>query len=191
LIYLPVAQSTSSGYSLLARTRLKESRAAVADIRQTIRSVDAKLPLYGVHELREQIDQGISPERVLGFLSLLFSGLATLLCGIGIYGLIAYAVSRRMREIGVRLAIGAQKADVARMFLGESLALVAAGVAVGVPLAIVSARVLKSLLYGVAPADGWTMVSTVAVFLTAALAASALPVWKASRVDPVDALRYE
>jgi predicted permease len=190
LVYLPAKQSQSSGYTLLVQTRL-ESRQAIADIRETVRSVDSKLPIYGIRELQDQIDQGISSERVLSFLSTLFSALATLLCGVGIYGLIAYAVSRRTREIGVRFAIGAQKMDVAKLFLRESLLLVAAGILAGIPLALVSTRVLKSLLYGVAPGDPVTLTLTIAIFVVAGLLASVLPVLKAASIEPLEALRDE
>jgi len=190
LIYLPAKQTHNSGYTLLIRTRL-ESRKAIADIRDTIRSVDPRLPIYRIRELQDQIDQGISPERVLSFLSTLFSALATLLCGIGIYGLIAYAVSRRTREIGLRFALGAQKIDVANLFLRESVLLVAAGIAAGIPLALASTRVMKSVLYGVRPDDPVTLSLTIAIFVVAGLLASLLPVLKAAGIEPLQALRDE
>ena len=190
LIYMPARQTQSSGFSTLVRTSL-DPQTAIAQIRRTIRSIDAKLPIYDVRELQDQIDQGISSERVLSFLSTLFSALATLLCCIGIYGLIAYAVSRRTREIGVRFAIGAQKVDVARLFLRESLLLVALGVVIGVPLALASTKVLKSLLFGVEANDSLTLALTVTVFLAAGLLASVLPVLRATRIEPLEALRYE
>jgi predicted permease len=186
LVYLPAKQTQSSSYTLMVRTALP----ALA-IEKAIREVDSRLPIYDVQELRDQIDQGMSSEHVLSFLSTLFSALATLLCSMGIYGLIAYAVSRRTREIGVRFAVGAQKMDVAQLFLRESLVLVAAGIVVGVPLALASTRVLKSILYGVAPGDPVTLALTVAIFIVAGLAASLLPVLKAARIEPVEALRYE
>jgi predicted permease len=190
LIYLPAKQTQSSGYTMLIRTRL-ESRGAIADIRDTIRSVDPRLPIYRIRELQDQIDQGISSERVLSFLSMLFSALATLLCGIGIYGLIAYAVSRRIREIGLRFALGAQKIDVANLFLRESVLLLAAGIAAGIPLALISTRVMKSVLYGVGPRDPVTLLLTIAIFITAGLVASLLPVLKAAGIEPARALRDE
>jgi ABC-type antimicrobial peptide transport system permease subunit len=190
LIYLPAKQTQSSGYTLLIRTRL-ESRKAIADIRDTIRSVDPRLPIFRVRELQDQIDQGISSERVLSFLSTLFSALATLLCGVGIYGLIAYAVSRRTREIGLRFALGAQKIDVANLFLRESVLLVAAGIVAGIPLALASTRVMKTVLYGVRPGDPVTLALTIAIFVIAGLLASLLPVLKAARIEPVQALRDE
>ena len=176
--------------SSLCGRRFEGSR-AIADIKSTIRSVDRTVPIYNVRELQEQIDRGMSSERVLSFLSTLFSGLATLLCSIGIYGLIAYAVSRRTREIGVRFAIGAQKSDVVRLFLRESLLLVAAGIVVGVPLALGSTRLLKSLLFGVEPNDSLTLAIVISIFVAAGVLASLLPVRKAARIEPLEALRYE
>ncbi len=190
LVYLPAKQTESSGYTLLVRTRLKPS-GAVANIERTIRSVDPHLPIYDVGELQEQINQGISAERVLSFLSTLFSALATLLCSMGLYGLMAYAVTRRTREIGIRFAVGAQKRDVATLFLRESAILVGAGVLVGVPIAVGSTRVLKSILYGVAPGDPLTLAFAVTIFLFAGLLASVLPVVRAARIEPLRALRYE
>jgi ABC-type antimicrobial peptide transport system permease subunit len=189
LLYFPAKQLVTSGYTLLVRTSLQDR--AIPDIKRVIRSVDPKLAIYDVHKLQDQIDQGISPERVLSFLSTLFSGLATLLCSMRIYGLIAYAVSRRTREIGVRFAIGAQKGDVASLFLRESVLLVAVGIILGVPLALASTQILKSLLYGIAPTDPLILSLTVAIFLAAGLLASIVPVWKATRIEPLQALRYE
>jgi predicted permease len=190
LIYLPVKQTQSSGHTVLVRTNLRP-KLAVSEIEHAARAVDPKLPIYRVQELRELIDEGITSERMLTFLATLFSGLVTLLCSMGVYGLIAYAVSRRTREIGVRFAIGAQKGDVAKLFLGESTVLIGAGVVVGVPLALASARVLKSLLYGVTATDGFILFATVAIFLTAGILASVLPVRKATRIEPMQALRWE
>ena len=190
LVYLPAKQTKNSGYTLFVRTRM-DPKAAVPDVERIIRSIDPRLPIYGVRELREQIDHGMSAERVLSFLSSLFGALATLLCSMGIYGLIAYAVSRRTREIGVRIAIGARKSDVARLFLRDSALLVAAGIVVGAPLALVSTRVLKSVLYGVAPGDPMTLTLAITVFLLAGLLATMLPVLRAARIEPVQALRYE
>jgi predicted permease len=190
LIYLPAKQTQSSGYTLLVRTKLMPKQ-AMADIEHTVRSVDAKMPIYDVREFQDLVDGGITSERALTFLSSLFSGLVTLLCCMGVYGLIAYAVSRRTREVGVRFAIGAQKSDVAKLFMRESAVLIVAGIVVGIPLALGSARVLKSLLYGVEPTDAPTLALTVAIFLGAGVLASLLPVRKATRIEPMQALRYE
>lgn len=190
LAYLPAKQTQSSGYTLLVQTSANP-RAAIAAIEHTIRAIDSKLPIYDVRTLQAQIDQGISSERVLSFLSALFSGLATLLCGIGLYGIVAYAVSRRTREIGVRFAVGAQKSDVAKLFLRESVIVIAAGILIGMPIALVSTRVLKSLLYGLQPTDLPTLAFTIAILVAAGLLATLLPVRRAARIEPLEALRYQ
>jgi predicted permease len=190
LVYLAVKQTTNSGSTLLVRTRLESSR-AIPDIQRAIRSVAPRIPIYDVRELQTQIDQGISAERVLSFLSALFSALATLLCCIGIYGLIAYAVGRRTREIGVRFAVGAQKIDIAKLFVRESAILVCAGILVGIPLALASTRILDTLLYGIAPGDPATLGYAAGLFLIVGLLASLIPVMRAARVEVLSALRYE
>ena len=190
LIYLPVKQTRSSGFTLLVRTTLTPKQ-AILDIKRAINSVNPKPPIDSVQQMPDLIDQSITSERMLTFLSALFSGLVTLLCCIGVAGLIAYAVSRRTREIGVRFAIGAQKSDVARLFLKEGALLLGAGIAIGVPLALLSARVLRSLLFGVEVTDTRVLAATVAIFLAAGVLASVLPVRNAIRIEPMEALRHE
>jgi ABC-type antimicrobial peptide transport system permease subunit len=190
LIYLPTKQTQSSGFVLIVRTTLP-TKQAMAQIQQTVRSVDPKSPILEIQAMQEMIDNGITPERMLTFLANLFSVLVTLLCCIGIYGLIAYAVSRRTREIGVRFAIGAQKGDVAKLFLRDTVVLIGAGLLLGIPLALASARILKSLLFGVEATDASVLTLTVAIFLLAGLLASLLPVRKATGIEPMEALRYE
>ena len=122
---------------------------------------------------------------------MLFAALAALLAGTGLYGVMAYAVARRTREIGVRLAIGAQRRDVAALFGRESLMLAGAGLAIGAPAALAAATALRTLLYGVDAGDPLTLVLSVATLAIAAGLATALPLRRATRVDPVTALRYE
>ncbi|MBS1872100.1 MAG: ABC transporter permease [Acidobacteria bacterium] len=191
LIYLPAsAESATSGYAVLVRT-MPGAGLGLAGVERAIRSVNQLAQVYEASSLRDQVDRGISAERILSFLSGLFSALVTLLCGMGIYGLIAYGVTRRTREIGVRLAIGARGADIAALFLRESAWLIGAGVATGIPLALVSTRMLESVLYGVTSADPFSLAAAIAVFFAAGFAASALPVRRASRIAPSQALRYE
>jgi putative ABC transport system permease protein len=137
------------------------------------------------------IQAGYSSERMLGFLSTLFAALATLLAGIGLYGVLAYSVARRRREIGIRFAVGAQRHDVAGLFARESFALVLAGLAVGAPLALVSARALGSLLFGVAASDARTLIASAALLALAATLATSIPLWRAARLEPMVALHHE
>lgn len=190
LVYLPAKQTQSSGYTLLVRTEANP-HTAISAIEHLIHGIDPKLPIYDVRTLQAQIEQGISSERVLSFLSTLFSALATLLCGIGLYGIVAYSVLRRTREIGVRFAVGAQKSDVASLFMRESVLIIAAGILIGIPVALASTRILKTILYGLEPADPPTLAVTVAILVLAGLLATVLPVRRAARIEPLQALRYE
>lgn len=189
-VYLPAKQAQSSGYFLLIGTN-REPRAIFPVIRRAIHAVEPKIPIYEMHTLQTQIDQDISSERVLSLLSSLFSVLATLLSAIGLYGIIAYAVSRRTREIGVRFAVGAQRSDVAGLFVRESIVLVVIGIAIGLPLALTATRVLKNLLYGLQPTDAPTLGLTTVILIIAALIATLLPVRRAAAIEPLEALRYE
>jgi ABC-type antimicrobial peptide transport system permease subunit len=120
-----------------------------------------------------------------------FGGIALLLASVGIYGILAYAVARRRREIGVRLALGAQRGAVVRSVLYEGLVLVAAGMAVGVPLSLAAGNLLRSFLYGVTGSDVLTLVGAATTLAIVALLAAYVPARRASNIDPVIALRYE
>ena len=189
-MYLPTKQTQSSGYTLLVRTS-GATRSVTADVEHAIHAVDPKIPIYNVRTLQAQLDQGISSERILGFLSALFSALATLLCAIGLYGIIGYGVSRRTREIGVRFAIGAQKSDVAGLFLREALLLVSCGILVGIPAALAATRLVKTVLFGLDAADLPTLALSVLLLAGAGFLAVILPVRRAASVEPLEALRYE
>jgi ABC-type antimicrobial peptide transport system permease subunit len=141
--------------------------------------------------LSEQVDQSLSAERLLLRLCVVFSGLALLLACIGLYGVIAYSVAQRTTEIGVRVALGATPLSVMRGVLRETFALVAAGVALGIPAALAGASLLVSFLYGLTPRDPATLGVAAITLVAAALAAAALPALRAARVDPALALRGE
>ncbi|MGP0073634.1 MAG: ADOP family duplicated permease [Bryobacteraceae bacterium] len=189
-VYLPSKQGTTSGLTLLTRTA-DDSRRVVPALLGVVQRIDRRLPVYSVHTMDIDVQAGFSSERILGLLSTLFAALATLLASIGLYGVLAYAVLRRTREIGVRFAVGAQRRDVARLFARESVLLVLAGLAIGVPMALISARAFGSLLFGVAPSDPVTLVASAMLLALAALLATSIPLWRASRVNPVVALRCE
>ena len=147
--------------------------------------------IYGVRPLRKWIDRSYWQVRWEACLLGAFGGLAVLLAALGLYGAIAYHVNLRTREIGIRMAIGAQPADVRRMVLRQGLALTAVGVGVGLALSVVVARALARLLYGVSPTDLPTYLSVSLVWLAVAATACYLPARRAARVDPAVALRYE
>ena len=149
------------------------------------------MPVTSVHKLDIDVEAGISSERMLGYLSALFAGLTLLLAGIGLYGVLASAVARRTREIGLRFALGAQARDVAVLLGRESAVLLFLGVAAGGFLAFACARVLRGVLFGVAATDPPTLVVSVLLLGAVALLAAAAPLRRATRVDPVIALRSE
>lgn len=190
LVYLPTAQTKSSGYSLLVRLRANVRR-GIPEIERTIGSVNKRIPILNARTLQAQIDSGLSSERILSFLSALFAVLATVLCCVGLYGIVAFGVTSRTREIGIRVALGSTRSGVAKLFLAESLLVVGIGVAIGIPLALASARLLKSLLYGLRPNDLATLFSICLILVLAGLFATALPLRKAVRVEPSEALRHE
>ncbi len=189
-VYIPEKQSQSSGLTVLVRTA-DDPRRIIPSLLGIVQSVDRRLPVFSVHTLDVDVQAGLSSERILGLLSTLFAALATLLAGIGLYGVLAYSVVRRTREIGVRIAVGAQRRDIAGLFARESLTLVLAGLALGAPVALVSARALRTLLFGVGPADLVTLVLSLVVLALAALLATWIPLWRAARVSPIIALRWE
>lgn len=190
IAYMPEKQSRTLGLVLLARTA-EDPRRVIPALLGMVKSVDPRLPVFSVHTLDVDVQMGLSSERILGFLSSLFAALATLLAGIGLYGVIAYSVTRRRREIGIRFAVGAQRGDVAGLFARESLVLVLAGLAIGAPVALVAARALGSLLFGVTAADPATLAASIAALGLAAVLATSMPLLRAARTDPMSALRHE
>jgi ABC-type antimicrobial peptide transport system permease subunit len=163
----------------------------VGPIRQEIRNLDANLPVANVQAMSEVVGATLSSPRFTGFLLVTFAAIALALSAIGIYGVLSYLVSRRTREIGIRLAIGAGRAQVLRMVLGNGLTLALTGVLLGLTLALVAARSMQSMLYGVGPADPLTFISVGITLSLVALLSSLVPAWRAMRVNPVVALKTE
>jgi predicted permease len=190
IVYWAEKQSTHTALSLVARVQGKPEQ-FMPSLLAIVHGIDPRLPVSSIGTIDAGIDAGLSTERMLAFLSNLFAGLATLLAGIGLYGVISYSVTRRKREIGIRFAIGARRGDVAKLFLREVLVLIACGIAAGIPLALVSTTFLKSLLFGLSSTDTVSLCASVLALLLAAFLAIALPLRKATRVDPINALRYE
>ena len=141
--------------------------------------------------VEQEIDRSLYRERITAILSAFFGGLALLLAAIGLYGLMAYNVSRRSREIAIRIAVGAQRTTVQRMVMGETLALALIGVAVGVPCGIISSRLIAGMLYGVSSDDPLTFLTVSLVLIAIAALAGLVPARRAMRLDPIVALRCE
>jgi predicted permease len=178
------------GATYIVRTRMK-LEAIVPSLRAVIKDIDRDLPMLDIRTQRQQIDATIVQERVFASLTAAFGILALALACVGIYGIMAYAVSQRINEIGIRLALGARRRQVQGMVLKEAGWLAAAGVVAGVAAALGLGRVLKSMLYGLRPSDPASLLGAAALLLAVALLAGWVPAMRASRVEPMDALRHE
>ena len=160
-------------------------------VRAIVREADARLPVTNLRTQAAQIDQTMNQEILLARLCTVFALLALLIACVGLYGTMAYAVARRTGEIGIRMALGAQRGRVVWMVLREALVLAAAGLAVGVPTALGVSRFVESFLFGVEPNSPAAVVVAVVVLLSAAVLAGYVPARKASRIDPMTAVRHE
>ena len=161
------------------------------DVRAVMKAFDPNLPATEFTTLEQIVDHAVAPRRLITHLLSVFSSLALVLAAIGLYGVIAYSVSQRTREIGIRLAVGAQRGDVLRLIVGEGFKTAAVGVLLGLIAARFATRVLDSLLFGVTATDPFIFVTNAAILVAVALLASAIPARRAARVDPMVALRYE
>jgi predicted permease len=162
-----------------------------ATVRRAIQGRDESLPVLNAEPVSAFVDRWMSGERTIARLSATFGGIALALACIGIYGVLSFGVARRTSEIGLRMALGARRASVIGMILGETGRMVAIGLGLGLLAAAGATRLIASQLYGVAPLDPFTIAMAAAVLIAVAVAAGALPAWRASRVDPVTALRTE
>jgi ABC-type antimicrobial peptide transport system permease subunit len=183
-------QRTPRDFNLILRHR-GDAAAAIAAVRARMLDLDPAQPLFGVATM-EQLVSTSAPIRQMTMVILgLFSALAMVLSAIGIYGVMAYSAARRTREIGIRMALGAQSSEVMGMMMGSGMKMAALGTLAGVLAAVGAARLLKSLLYGTASTDPVTYASATALLLAVALLACYLPARRAMRVDPLTALREE
>ena len=187
-IYVSSYQDSNRRLSVVLRTSLPAA-ALEPQIRHEIQSIDPGLPVFGVASMNDVLDRSLASRRFSANLVGGFAGLAALLASIGIYGLLAYMVGQRSRDIGIRMALGARQEDILRMFLHRGAALAAVGVGIGLVLSASSASVMASLLYGVRPHDPAVFLIVPLLLFTIAVLASYLPARRATKVDPVIALR--
>jgi predicted permease len=195
-VYLPYQQVPDGwilGYlpkDLVIRSS-SNPEALIPAVRRIIRDADPEQPVSNVRQLAEIVSGETAPRTAQLRVIAAFAGLAFLLAGIGIHGLLSYAVSQRTQEIGVRIALGAQQSDIVRLVLREGVALAVAGVFIGVGLAYAAGRAMESLLAGVQPSDAATFSSAMALVVIMTLAGSLFPALRAMRVDPTTAIRAE
>jgi predicted permease len=197
MIFIPFLQLPEKSPSFLLSPMTFEARTALSPesvtplIRQELQMVDKSIAIFAIKTLSQQVDESLVRERLLATLSSVLGLLALALGCLGLYGVMAYNVAQRTNEIGIRMALGAPRRRVLWMVLSETLVLVSAGIGIGLPIALVSTRLVSSLLFGLSPTDPPTVAASILLMLTAAVTAGYVPALKASRVDPVVALRYE
>ena len=169
----------------------KDSAALLPSIREAVASIDAEQPVYAIQTLDEALAGSSFQQRISAVLLLIFAAVALTLAAIGIYGVMSYSVSARTQEIGVRMAIGAERSDVLRLVLLQVAKLSALGLVIGVGLLMLTGKALSSLLYGVTPSDPLTIGLVTLTLAAVSLVAGWVPAWRASKVNPITALRYE
>jgi len=191
--YRPILQvQDPDAYSSTIEIRTTGDSASLAPMaRAAVKQVDPKLPVFGVTTLRDQLNGALRQEKLVAELVSFFGLLALLLACIGLYGVMAHGVVRRTKEIGIRMALGAERRLIVWMVMRETILLVLAGIAIGVPVALGAARLVSSQLFGMNPADPFSLIVAASVLIAVACLAGFLPARKASKVNPLIALRYE
>jgi predicted permease len=189
VIYRPIAQAYAPATVLLVRTT-GEPEPALGRVRDQVQTLDRNMPLRNTGTVQERLRQGLWAPRMGAALLSIFGGLALVLAMIGVYGVISYSVSQRTQEIGVRMALGAQARDVLRLILKQGMGLAVGGAITGLFAAFLAARLVSGLLYGISPKDPLTFAVVGGVLLTVAFLACYIPARRATRIDPLTALRH-
>ncbi len=193
--YIPYEQYGETGrelhglamYARTAGDPLKEAGA----VRRVVHSLDPKVPVFDVKTLEQQIDEDLATDRMVATLSTFFSLLTALIAAIGLYGVMTFSMTQRKREIGIRMALGAQRSAVIRSVMREVAVLIALGIALGIPCALGLGKFVKSILFEIKPTDEFVFVTAIALSVVVTLAAGYLPARRAASIDPTVALRYE
>jgi len=191
-MYVPIEQApnTESSPFIVVRTA-RDTAAAVPALREAVAAIDPATAVDRIQKMEEVVSGSVAQPRFRTVILAAFSIVALVMAAIGIYGVMSYLVIQRTREFGIRLSMGATRADVLRLVFGRAAALIGVGTCVGLAGAVGFVRLISKLLFGTAPLDLLTFTAAVAVLAAVAFVASAVPAWRAARVDPLVALRYE
>jgi len=189
-MYVPQVQFPINAMTVIVRTE-GDPLGLVAAARHEVRMLDRDLPLNDIRTLDEYIHSSVTPQRFITLLLTIFAAIALTLTAVGLYGVMAYSVTQRTHEIGIRMALGAQTGDVLKMVVKQGMLLTLVGIGIGLIGAVVLTRVIASLLYGVSATDPVTFVGVAALLTVVALFACYIPARRATKVDPMIALRYE
>ncbi|MGH9642661.1 MAG: FtsX-like permease family protein, partial [Terriglobales bacterium] len=189
--YLPISQSPSSNASIVVRTRGSRPESAVDSMQAAVRAIDSNQPLYDLKTMEERVDSSLTGRRFLVVLLSVFAGLALLLAAVGLYGVISYSVRMRTRELGIRMALGAQRTDILRLILGKGMQLAAAGLILGLLTTLALGRVLSSLLYRVSLLNPLTLFVTAVLLASTVLFACYVPARRAAALEPMRTLRED
>jgi ABC-type antimicrobial peptide transport system permease subunit len=190
MVYLPVWKNGAGSLETVIRT--SEAAGPLTEtLRRHVTAIDPAIPVLAARSIETQIDNNILEDRLLTTISGFFGVLALLLAAVGLYGVISYAVTRRTREIGVRMALGAERSSVMWLVARYAAGLVLAGAAIGIPAALALSRFVKTFLYGIEAQDAGAIAGATLTLAVAAGLASFLPARRATRVDPIVALRHE
>jgi putative ABC transport system permease protein len=189
-LYMPYNQQPEEGMSLMIRHSDRDAGVAAA-VRNEVLALDKDQPVYSVRSLDSVLSESVAGPRFRTLVLGVFAGVALILASVGIYGVISYGVSQRTQEIGIRMALGARTPDALKLVVKGGMMLVLIGVAIGIAGAFALTRLLTSLLFGVAPTDAMTFASVAALLIIVSALACYIPARRATKVDPLVALRYE
>jgi ABC-type antimicrobial peptide transport system permease subunit len=190
-VYKPCAQEETPGYITADIRTAASPQAVMPSLRQEMAKIDPNLAIFDLQTMETRVNESLFAERMIATLCACFGALATILASIGLYGVTAFSVARRTREIGIRVALGAGRGRVLGMVLKEVSLMCVIGIGLGVPLSIALSRYIVSQLYGVAPTDALTLVLSALTMMLVSLLAGFLPARRAATIDPTIALRYE
>jgi putative ABC transport system permease protein len=189
-VYMPFAQNPGSGFSVIVRTAVDPASLAPS-MESVVASVNKDIPISAVQTMEQLLGESIARQRMARLVLTVFAFVALALAAVGLYGLVAHSVTERTHEIGVRMALGAERSDVIRLVVSGAMAMTLTGVVLGIAGAATVTKFLEGLLFGVDPIDPLTLVAVATTLVAVAAVACCVPAWRATRIAPVTALRME